>query len=360
MKRKIPTVVCVLLFVCAGLTPFRFILDAPAAFGESQGKGATAVPLTLEDILALLEGRVRPARIKAIVAERGVDFSLNNETERRLRTAGATDDVIIEIAKSYRPPTRPEPKPNPEPPRRSPSNPAPGTVRANSTDGLQYVWIPAGTFMMGCSPGDTECDPDEKPPLEVTITQGFWIGQTEVTVAAYKRFAAAAGRTMPASPNFNNGWANGNMPVVNVSWQDAQAYCGWAGGRLPTEAEWEYAARGGSTDARYGAIDFIAWYHQNSGGQTHEVAQKRANGLGLYDTLGNVWEWVNDWYDENYYRNSPSQDPRGPSSGQLRVLRGGSWNYVARLVRVSGRVGVNPEFRNLSLGFRCVGEVNFP
>jgi len=146
------------------------------------------------------------------------------------------------------------------------------------------------------------------------------------------------------------------MPIVDVSWDDAHAYCGWMGGRLPTEAEWEYAARAGSTEARYGPIDEIAWYSDNSGGQTHDVRQKRANDLGLYDMLGNVWQWVNDWYDEKYYQSSSSQDPPGPTSGQLRVLRGGSWLDDPRTVRVSGRNGLNPAVRYLDLGFRFGGE----
>jgi len=177
-------------------------------------------------------------------------------------------------------------------------------------DGLKYVWIPPGTFMMGCSPGDTKCGADEKPPHHVTITKGFWLGQTEVTVGAYKRFAAATGRQMPDTPGFNSRWTNENMPIVNVTWNDAHDYCAWAGGRLPTEAEWEFAARGGSTEARYGPIDDVAWYDGNSGGQTHDVAQKRPNNIGLYDMLGNVWEWVNDWYDQNYYQ-QPFARPAG-------------------------------------------------
>ena len=238
--------------------------------------------------------------------------------------------------------------------------PAPGRVRENPKDGLKYVWVPPGTFMMGCSPGDSECDADEKPSHQVKITKGFWLGQTEVTVAAYKRFVAATGRQMPDAPDFNSGWANDAMPIVNVMWDNAQSYCQWAGGRLPTEAEWEYAARGGSTQARYGNLDEIAWYDKNSGGQTHEVAQKRANGFGLFDVLGNVWEWVNDWYDEKYYQSSPSQDPAGPASGQYRVLRGGSWDGDPRYVRVSDRSRYYPVVRYSYFGFRCLREVNLP
>jgi formylglycine-generating enzyme required for sulfatase activity len=245
----------------------------------------------------------------------------------------------------------------------------PGEVRENPRDGLKYVWIPPGTFTMGCSPGDG-CYYNEKPAHAVTISKGFWIGQTVVTVRAYKRFTAGAGQQMPPAPSFNSGWTNENMPIVNVNWNDAQAYCQWSGGRLPTEAEWEYAARAGSTEARYGPLDEVAWYINRSGGikefsdalaaGTHEVAQKRANGFGLYDTLGNVWEWVNDWYDAGYYQDSPSQDPPGPSSGQARVLRGGSWMTSAREVSVSGRLYFPAGRDDNIFGVRCVGEANSP
>jgi formylglycine-generating enzyme required for sulfatase activity len=262
-----------------------------------------------------------------------------------------------------------------------------GPVRENPKDSLKYVWIPPGTFMMGCSPGDNECKADEKPSHRVVITKGFWLGQTEVTVSAYKRFAAATGRQMPPQPNLsgrplNPGWGDEAMPMVDVTWDNARAYCGWAGGRLPTEAEWEYAARAGSTVARYGDLHEIAWYADNTGRQRvdtsmtnltlywqrlnengngmREVGQKRANGFGLFDMLGNVWEWVNDWYEQNYYQNSPSQDPAGPASGTERVLRGGSWGSPAGYLRVSHRRGYNPGSRNEFYGFRCGGEVFAP
>jgi formylglycine-generating enzyme required for sulfatase activity len=265
-----------------------------------------------------------------------------------------------------------------------------GEVRVNPKDGLKYVWIPPGTFMMGCSPGDDDCYDFEKAPYKVTITEGYWLGQTEVTVGAYKRFAGAKGRQMPPEPDVNGrplnpGWGDEAMPIVDVTWGDAQAYCSWVGGRLPTEAEWEYAARAGNTAARYGDLDEIAWYVGNSGRERldsariwnggdanyfkrlnengngmHEVGQKRANGLGLFDMLGNVWEWVNDWWDQNYYQNSPSQDPIGPASGQLRVLRGGSWVGGPKDVRVSLRNKRNPSNKDFDLGFRCGGELDIP
>jgi formylglycine-generating enzyme required for sulfatase activity/DNA-directed RNA polymerase subunit RPC12/RpoP len=266
-----------------------------------------------------------------------------------------------------------------------------GEVRANPKDGLKYVWIPPGTFTMGCSPSDKECYDFEKPPHPVGISQGFWLGQTVVTVEAYKRFAGATGRQMPPEPDIdgrplNPGWGDVAMPIVEVTWDDAQAYCTWAGGRLPTEAEWEYAARAESSAARYDGLDEIAWYANNSGSQSldsesiwkkenqanflkrlnengnslHEVGQKRANEFGLFDMLGNVWEWVNDWWDQSFYQISPPQDPMGPASGTERILRGGSWVGVPRDIRVSLRNRRNPGNKDFDLGFRCGGEMDIP
>jgi serine/threonine-protein kinase PpkA len=279
-----------------------------------------------------------------------VSLAGKKDYEQRVTVAaGQVATVTATLADVEQPPP---PKPV-EAPRRAVTAPAALAVRENSKDGLKYVWIPPGTFMMGCSPGDSECYDEEKPAHQVTITRGFWIGQTPVTVGAYKRFAGATGRQMPVAPSFNNGWTNENMPIVAVTWDDAQGYCGWIGGRLPTEAEWEYAARGGSTEARYGALDEVAWYGNNSGGQAHDVAQKRANGFGLYDTLGNVWQWVNDWYDGHYYQGGPSQDPQGPTNGQSRVLRGGSWVNNPSDVRASNRDWYNPDVRYYNFGLRC-------
>ena len=247
-----------------------------------------------------------------------------------------------------------------QPPKQPPPESKP-KVKVNPIDGLKYGWIPPGSFQMGCSPGDTKCHDEEKPAHQVTITKGFWLGQTEVTVGAYKRFAEATGRQMPPEPMdygerpLNPGWGDETMPIVDVTWDDAKAYCIWVGGRLPTEAEWEYAARGGTTKACYGPLDEIAWYITNSGKRMHPVGKKRANGFGLYDTLGNVWEWMNDWYDRNYYQKSPSQDPLGPASGQFRALRGSDFT-----MRVSGRGSCHPDVRSNNLGFRCVWEIAGP
>jgi formylglycine-generating enzyme required for sulfatase activity len=219
-------------------------------------------------------------------------------------------------------------------------------TKVNPTDGLTYVWIPPGTFKMGCSPGDSECEANEKPAHRVTITKGFWIGQTEVTQAAYERVTKG-----------NQSYFKGaSLPVETISWDEAGAYCKAVGMRLPTEAEWEYAARGGNQAAPYGALDAVAWYSGNSGSTTHEVGQKQANGYGLYDTLGNVWEWVADWFDEKYYASSPANDPQGPSSGQYRVLRGGAFVYVSRIARVSYRLRYEPSSVMVTVGVRCAGD----
>lgn len=309
-------------------------------------------PWTKDQIIRMLKGDMSPKRVETLARERGIDFQITSETETELRTAGATDSLMTTLRELV-------PKP-PAPVIPPPEEIKPGTVKLNPRDGLKYVWIPPGTFMMGCSAGDSECALGEKPAHQVTITKGFWMGQTEVTVVAYRKFVGTTGTQMPEAPNFNGGWIDQEMPIANVSWNDATAFCGWAGGRLPTEAEWEYAARAGSTNARYGPSDEVAWYSNNSGQKAHEVAQKRPNAWNLYDTLGNVWEWVNDWYGENYYPASPERDPKGPDSGQYRVLRGGSWISVPRSVRVSDRGGDGPGGRYNFYGFRCAGEVVNP
>ena len=226
------------------------------------------------------------------------------------------------------------------------TRPAAGAVRVNPKDGLTYVWIPPGVFLMGCSPGDDECADDERPSHEVTITKGFWMGQAPVTQEAYER---VTGRN-------TSRFKGPQRPVENVAWQDAQTYCQVVGVRLPTEAEWEYAARAGSASPSYGALDSVAWYGGNSGSKTHGVGQKLANAYGLRDTLGNVWEWTADWYAGSYYESSPPVDPRGPPSGKYRVLRGGSWDDGPALLRVSGRGRSGPDNRFNVIGFRCVWE----
>jgi formylglycine-generating enzyme required for sulfatase activity len=232
--------------------------------------------------------------------------------------------------------------------------PAPGDVRTHPLDRRPYVWIPSGVFQMGALPDDSEAYDREKPQHSVEIARGFWIGQTPVTVDAYQRFVAVAKHRRLPRPSFAQ---TGQHPVVNVSWDDAVAYCKWAGGRLPTEAEWEYAARGGNPAPRYGELEKVAWFDKNSASGTHPVGQLAANAYGLFDTLGNVWEWCRDWFSDSYYTDSPPKDPGGPGSGDYRVLRGGSWNGYARFARASFRYRNQPDIRNFNLGFRCVREV---
>jgi serine/threonine-protein kinase len=204
----------------------------------------------------------------------------------------------------------------------------------NPKDGLIYVLIPPGTFSLGCSPGDKECDSDEIPARQVTIPKAFRIGQKEVTQAAFERVL------WPKIKNPSHFKGDPQLPVDSVTWDEADSYCKAIGGRLPTEAEWEYAARGGTTGPRYRDLDDIAWYDNGKSRGTHPVGQKLPNKYGLYDMLGNVWQWTADWYEKDKYRS----------------LRGGSWGLVPGFVRVSGRGGNAPGGRLNGVGFRCIGE----
>jgi len=222
-------------------------------------------------------------------------------------------------------------------------------VRVSEIDGQRYRWIPPGIFVMGCSPGDAKCYPDEIPAHEVTISKGFWMAETVVTSAMYRRFAAAEGVVVPFQ------WRVGDaLPIDSVTWSDALHYCKWAGGRLPTEAEWEYAARAGTAGPHYGSLRDIAWYGFLGGRTQQAGAQKQPNAFGLYDMLGNVWEWTADWYGKTYYQTSPPVDPPGPPEGERRALRGGAWYNGSGWVRASHRNSMRPDQSHYGIGFRCV------
>ena len=223
-----------------------------------------------------------------------------------------------------------------------------------TVDGVSFkmIAVEGGTFQMGSPESDAEADDDEKPQHEVTLSN-YYIGETEVTQELWEA-------VMGSNPSKFKG---SKLPVEQVSWDYCQAFINKLNEktgktfRLPTEAEWEYAARGGKKSKGYtysgsNTLDDVAWYSDNSGKTTHEVGTKQANELGIYDMSGNVWEWCQDWYGETYYENSPSTDPLGPDSDSYRVLRGGSWWDDARDCRVANRGRNLPSYRYSLIGFR--------
>ncbi len=219
---------------------------------------------------------------------------------------------------------------------------------------MNFVYVPAGQFIMGSADG--EGDGDEHPQ-HVVYLDAYWIGQTEVTNAQYQQ-CVAGGACDPAGCMNDDDLDKPDQPVVCVSWVDAKAFCEWAGLQLPTEAQWEKAARG--TDGRiypWGNEEPNCTKAQYWGcdGKTITVGSKPAGAspYGALDMAGNVWEWVADWYSEDYYANSPDRNPAGPESGDWRVLRGGSWNYYPVNVRAASRNGLLPGNRNDYVGFRC-------
>jgi formylglycine-generating enzyme required for sulfatase activity len=216
------------------------------------------------------------------------------------------------------------------------------------------ILVTGGTFQMGSTTGNS----DEIPVHAVTVSS-FYLDAKEVTVVQYRAFCTATSRSMPSPPSW--GWSDNN-PIVNVSWIDATAYATWAVKRLPTEAEWEYAARGGTLTHGYtysgsNTIGDVAWYTSNSGSRTQAVGTKTPNELGLYDMSGNAWEWCSDWYDGGYYSVSPSVNPKGPSTGTYRVLRGGSWGSFEDSCRVANRLRNTPTNIFDYIVFRCAADL---
>jgi len=236
-------------------------------------------------------------------------------------------------------------------------------------DGAPMVLVPAGSFPMGVPPGDRDGGRDEYPRHMVEL-DAFYIDAYEVTNARYLNFVKATGHRVPQHPTnpARTLWKDGQVssavaerPAVNVDWHDAHAYCTWAGKRLPTEAEWEKAARG--TDDRrfpWGNVEPTA-KHLNFNQQwigektlmpvgSYEAGKSP---YGAYDMAGNVWEWVADWYNDRYYEKSPAKNPPGPETGTDKVLRSSGWAVETPLVRIFTRVKSAPTIRNESTGFRC-------
>ncbi len=231
-------------------------------------------------------------------------------------------------------------------------------------DGAPMVLIPAGEFQMGDHFNEGR---DNELPVHTVYLDAFYMDKYEVTNTLYKKFMDATGHKAPVY------WKNSrfnapDQPVVMVAWHDAEAYCDWVGKRLPTEAEWEKAARGGLGGKRYPwgneAPDAGGVYRANYDpgnaadgyAYTAPVGSFPANGYGLYDMAGNVWEWCADWWGRDYYANSPPNNPLGPDSGSYRVVRGGSWPHPPSPLRVAYRPDLDPAYTDSNVGFRCISQ----
>jgi formylglycine-generating enzyme required for sulfatase activity len=230
---------------------------------------------------------------------------------------------------------------------------------------IEMLLIPPGTFQMGCSASQQYgCYSWENPVHTVTLTNALYMGRYEVTQAQWQA-------RMGSNPSYFQSWSSQvpaaqvpDRPVEKVSWNTIQGFLVQTGMRLPTEAEWEYAYRAGTTTAFHGFTGYpsgtnydtlvgnIAWYYVNSNSQTRPVGGKLANGYGLHDMSGNVWEWVSDWYGETYYSSSPQNNPTGPASGFYRVVRGGSWTNLSDILRASNRYNFTPDVAGSNIGFR--------
>ena len=309
---------------------------ATAASDETE---ASAEANRLRAELAAAEaraGREAEARASAEAAARraAAELEATRKAASDARAAEAAAEARRAAAESSR---RAASAGGPDPVDRAPVGPS----------GMEFVWVPPGEFRMG----STSAGAGAVPLTQVRISEGFWLGKYEVTQSEWEA-------VMGSNPSrFGN--CGGDCPVERVSWSDVQGFIGRLNARegrevyrLPREAEWEYAARAGTTGDRYGDLSANAWYAGNSGRRTHPVGLKLPNGWGLYDMLGNVWEWVGDWHGG--YPGGRVTDPGGPGSGSYRVRRGGGWRSIARYARASARSYDDPGIRNNGLGFRLL------
>ena len=314
--------------------------------------------VTLEAIISK-EGTVKSVRVL-----RGVDPLLDNASMRAVQQwkyqpatfEGRPVPVYLTVRMTF----------GLEPPPDRPVLPSPSAVSPDSRSGdqmtaVKWVPIPDGEFTMGCTSGDGECVDYEKPSHRVMLRRGFQMAATETTNAQYRSCVEAGACGAPSPQGVFDDSSKREHPVVNVSWENAAGFCRWAGGRLPTEVEWEFAARGGREGSRYPWGNEIAEANAKfGGGGTRPVCSYPPNSFGLFDMAGNVREWCADWFDGRYYSLSLWLAPKGPASGSERVLRGGSWESRPTFLRVSYRDALNPRIAHTDLGFRCVREAKAP
>ncbi len=257
-------------------------------------------------------------------------------------------------------------------------------AQKTSSEWPEMVAVDGGTFQLGAILKDTQAEKDEKPQVTVTV-QSFLMSKFEVTVWEWKEYVAATKATMP--PKQDWGWHN-DFPITNITWEEAIEYCNWLsekqglkkaysksgpryvcnfnanGFRLPTEAEWEFAARGGVKAKGYkfsgsNETKFIAWNLENSGARPHAYGTKYANELGIYDLTGNVWEWCWNFYDKDYFKAlnagiQTDESVTGPLRGEKRIVKGGSWDSKTVFCRISNKVATLPGNTHKFYGMRLV------